>query len=804
MKDHARVLIVGGGVTGCGLAYHLAKLGLKDIVLVEKNELTAGATWHAAGHVMHYSASALLTRLQKETTDFLWQLEKDTGQSVGFHQTGAIRLITLPEQMTEFRRAVAKAPALGMDMEIVGPEEVKRHFPLISTEGLLGGVWTPGDGHADPSGITFAYAKGARSGGVEINQHTKVTALEWTGRDWKVTTDKGVIRAETVVNCAGMWAQELANMVGVTLPLIVFMHQHLVTEDHPAVKSLARELVLLRDPVGGFNCRQEGKGLLSGVYEHAPEFVFVDGIPPAFGKELMAPNYDRSADFIARAIKRVPALGEVGVKTVYNGPTSRTPDHQPLFGPVPGVPNYFVAAGYAAGIVQSGFTKYVAQWVAEGEPEIDLTELDVRRFGVHANRAFTFAVVHAGHAFSNLPNYPYGERGSGRPARTGPLYDRLAAAGAVFGVRNGWEVPYWFAPAGAERKEKLGFKRPNWFEPVGAEIRAALQGAGIADVSYLSKFDVSGPGAGRWLDGVFACRLPSADGSVAHGPMLTHKGGVASCMTIARLAADRFVLVGPGEHEARDADHLARALPGDRSVHVDNATGRLAALLLTGPNSGTIVAACAKADLTVSFAARGFPEGSVRRVGLGYAPAIVVRHDETGCGDWLVLAPAEFARALYDALKQAGAAHGIVDMGVRALDALRLEQGIGAISTDIDRAMTPQEAGIERMVDWGKGPFTGRDAARSRKPRRQLCLVAVESGQVDPFVHDTVYDGDKAVALVGTGGFGYRSQRSLALTALPADRATASRSLSVEIFGKRYPARPVPSAADRMQGAAAE
>ena len=452
MKTHARVLIIGGGVTGCGLAYHLTKLGWSDIVLVEKNELTAGATWHAAGHLMHYSNGAILTKLQKETTDLFPKLEQETGQPVGFHRSGAIRLISHPDQQIEYRRAVAKAELFGVEMEIVGPQRVKELFPLIDTRNLLGGVYTPGDGHVDPSMLTFAYAKGARTGGVEINTQCKVTGLDWHGDHWQVSTVKGTIRAEIIVNCAGMWAPELSAMLGVRLPLIVFMHQHMVTEDHPAVVALDRELVLIRDSINGFNCRQEGKGLLSGVYEHAPEFVFVDGIPPEFGKELMTPNLDRSADFIARAIERVPALGEVGIRMVYNGPTSRTPDHQPLLGPLPGVPNCFIAAGYAAGFVQAGFTRQVAQWIAEGEPDTDMTEFDARRFAPYGNREFAFRTVHAAHAFSNTPGYPHGERGAGRPARTSPLYDRLAAAGAIYGVRNGWEVPNFFT-AGADPAE---------------------------------------------------------------------------------------------------------------------------------------------------------------------------------------------------------------------------------------------------------------------------------------------------------------------------------------------------------------
>ncbi|MFI5015236.1 MAG: FAD-dependent oxidoreductase [Hyphomicrobiales bacterium] len=789
MKQQARALIIGGGVTGCGLAYHLTKLGWSEVVLVEKNELTAGATWHAAGHVMHYASSALLTRLQKETTDLLPLLERETGQNVGFHQTGAVRLITAPEQSIEFRRAVAKAAVLGVDMDIVSPEEVKRHFPLINTEGLIGGLYTPGDGHVDPSSLTYAYAKGARLGGVEINTHTKVESMKWRGDAWEVRTTKGAIRAEYVINCAGMWAPEIAAMVGIELPLIVFMHQHLVTDDHPAVAALHRELVLIRDPIGGFNCRQEGKGFLSGVYEHAPEFVFVDGIPPAFGRELMTPNFDRSADFIAHAIKRVPALGEVGVKMVYNGPTSRTPDHQPLFGPVPGVPNHFIAAGYAAGFVQAGFTKYVAQWIVGGEPELDLSELDVRRFGVHANREFTFAVVRAGHAFSNLPSYPYGERSAGRPARMSALYDRLDQAGAVFGVRNGWEVPNWFARGGAPRGEQLGFRRPSWFAAVGEECREAARVAGILDLSYAAKLEVSGPGAFAALDRAFACRLPEADGGVALGPMLTVHGGVATMMMIARLAADHFLLIGPGEHEARDLDDLHRRLPRDETVQLRNVSGHYALLLVTGPRAKELLAAAARSDLSVSFAETAFPEAQLHKMGLGNAPAIVIRRDETGCGDWLVLVSMDFARSLYDGLHRVGEAFGAIDIGLRAWDAMRLERGVPKIGIDIDRTLTAEEAGLGHLVAWDKGPFVGREAARACPARRRLVLLEVQSGDVDPYENDTVIANGRAIALVRTGGYGYRIGKSLAFVALPLELAVADDAFEVEIYGQRFPAR---------------
>ncbi|MCC7047438.1 MAG: GcvT family protein [Alphaproteobacteria bacterium] len=788
MKQQTRVVIIGGGVTGCGLAYHLTKLGWSDIAIVEKNELTAGATWHAAGHVMHFSSSELLMRLQKETTDLLPVLERETGQSVGFHRSGAIRLITQPTQMVEYRRVVAMADALGVDVDIISPAEAGRHFPLMKLDGLLGAAYTPGDGHVDPSSLTYAYAKGARMGGVEINTQTMVTGLTWRNREWEISTNKGSIRAEIVVNCAGMWAPELTAMVGVGLPLIVFMHQHLVTEDHPAVAALGKELALMRDPIGGFNCRQEGKSLLSGVYEHAPEFVFQDGIPPAFGKELMAPNFERSADFIARAIERVPALGEVGIKMVYNGPTSRTPDHQPLLGPLPGVRNYFIAAGYAAGFVQAGFTRQVAQWIVEGEPDTDMSDLDVRRFGAHATRGFTYSVVHAGHAFSNLPSYPYGERSAGRPARTSALHDRLASAGAVFGVRNGWEVPNWFARDGAEGKERLGFFRPNWFDTVGEECRRATAGVGILDLSYASKFEISGPGSMQALDWAFACRLPQSDGQAGFGPMLTANGGIATCMTIVRLSSDRFLLLGPGEFEARDIDDLWRRLPNDGSVRASNISGQYALLLVTGARAPDVLGECARADLYAGVDIKMLKDGAARRVALGFAPTLVIRQDLTGQGDWLVLVSMDFARSAYDSLYKAGASCGAINLGVRAWDALRLEQGIGTIGLDIDRTLTPTEAGLTHLINIDKGDFFGKKAMTARAAQRHLVKLTVESGAVDPYRNDLVSLNGRPAALVRTGGHGHLHRSSLAFVALPSRITPDSAAFDVEIFGKTYKA----------------
>ena len=666
-----------------------------------------------------------------------------------------------------------------MDMDIVSVDEARRHFPLMRAEGLRGALWTPGDGHVDPASVALAFARGARDRGVRIRIGTQVTGMRWTGAEWWLSTSQGEVRAEYVVNCAGMWAQEIANMVGVTLPLVVFMHQHLVTEDHPAVKALPRELALIRDPAGGFNCRQEGRGLLSGVYEHTPEFVFVDGIPPAFGKELMAPNYDRSADFIARAIERVPALGEVGVKMVYNGPTSRTPDHQPLFGPIPGLRNHFIAAGFAAGFVQAGFTKYLAQWIVDGEPELDLSELHAARFGVHADRAFAFDVVRAAHAFSNTPNYPHAERSAGRPAQTGPLYDRQAARRACFGVRAGVEVVNWYAPPGRAPSEQPRFGRPDWHEVVGEECAAITGAAGLMDLAHRYAFEVTGTDATTFLARALASPPPPV-GACAPGLLLTARGTVASLATVLRPSADRVLLIGPGERRTWDMDLLRRRVLDGERVALHDATGGLVRLLLAGPKAGAVIHRAAEADLrTPAVMAPGF----AGLLHLDYVPTVVARTGETGEAEWLLVAPAELARRLDEVLCRCGEPDGMRHVGLRALDALGLEAGQPVVGVDADRSMTPAQASVAHLLaDAGDGPPA--DVGRRR------VLMAVDAGAAtgtavaDPYRNDLVRFGDTAIGLVGSGGFGYRCGFGLAQAVLPVEYTAPGTRLSIEILGQ--------------------
>lgn len=777
MTTHARVAIIGGGIVGCGILYHLAKRGWTDTVLLEKTELTAGATWHAAGNLSHYSSSAFWTRVQKATTELYKTLATEMGHPIGFHEAGSIRLATVPDHMVEHRRAYAKARALGVDMELIGLKEIKDLFPFIELHDVLGGAFTPGCGSADPSSATYAMATLARQHGAKIRTNTKVIALEHlSSGEWRITTDKGEMTAEIVVNAAGMWAPEVAALVGLKLPFVIFLHQHLVTESSPKIAALTRELPTLRDPLGGFNVRQEGKGLLSGVYEHEPEFWGVDGIPPAFGREVLPPHWERSQDFVDRAIARVPLLGELGIKMVYNAPTSRTPDHAPLVGPVPGLRNFFMAAGFSAGIMQSGATGVIAEWIAEGETSLDPAPIDVRRYGPYATKEFTYAVVRVGHKFAGAIDYPFGERGSGRPGKTGPLYDRQKAKGALFGARNGWETPLWFAPKGVEPKETSRFGRPDWVRHVDAECRCVHEGAGLVDRTGRSVFELNGPDAAKALAALSAGVMPVSDGEARLMPFLTPKGGIAALLTVVRLSAERFRLMGPAEHEVRHFDWLWRNLPpGSSSLR--NLTETIGALLLAGPRAQAILEAVTGRSLSED----DFAWGIARDVDLGMARATALRFTAFGQDGWELQVPNPCLAPLYDALMKAGASHGLRDGGLRAQEALQLEAGFPREGLDFDTAMTVGEAGFERLVDGARGGFIGAEAAK--KAARRLVRLSVEPGEADPYLNDAVLDGENTVGLVASGWHG-RDGKGLAFASLPADSAARGRKLAVEILGK--------------------
>ena len=771
MTTHVRVAIIGGGIVGCGIQYHLAKLGWTDTLIVEKAELTAGCTWHAAGNLSHYASSAFWTRVQKWTTELYEQLAAECGHDVGFHRAGSIRLATLPEHLIENRRAWAKAQALGVEMHLIGPGEIKRLFPFVELHDVLGGAFTPGCGSADPSSVTFAMAERARALGAKISQGAKVTALSFTPNSgWRLETTAGPIVAEIVVNAAGMWAPEIMAMLGIDLPFVIFLHQHLVTEPSPLVAALTRRLPTLRDPLGGFNVRQEGMGLLSGVYEHEPAFWGENGVPPGFGREVFAPDWERSQDFLDNAVRRVPLLGQLGIKMVYNAPTSRTPDHNPLCGPVPGLRNFYLAAGFAAGIMQSATTRLVAQWIAEGEPEIDCATIDVKRYGPHATKGFTYAVVRAGHKFAGAIDYPHGERGAARPGKTSPLHAAHRAARAVFGARNGWEVPLWFAPPGVEAEDRAAFGAPAWWPHVRAEALAAHDGAAMFDATSFSKFALVGADACAALDRLSASAIPATDGAVAPLVFLTPQGRIAAWLLGARWTQDRYALFGPPEHEDRDFDWLWRNIPPGFDARLENGTNRDGALLLVGPGTPRLLDQSPEA-------------ASAHEIVAGGVRAMAVRGTAYGSEGFLVTAGFERLAALHGHFRAAG----VREIGLRALDALRLWNGVARRGLDIDSATTAGESALAARIAWQKRDYIGRDTAhgeRARGPARRLAWIEVSS-DIPPHQNDAVFDGDRAIGLVGSGSCAQETGRALAFASLPAALAAPGTPLAIEILGAR-------------------
>lgn len=796
MRQQSRVVVIGGGIAGCSLLYHLTRLGWTDATLVERGELTSGSTWHAAGLCTQYHSSLQLTRLLMRSIELYRSLEAETGQRVDFHQVGSIRLASVPDRLDEYRHAEARARILGLPFELLGRAEVGRLWPLASLDGILGAAYTPTDGYVDPSSVTQALARGARERGATILRRTRVLAIEpRRSGEWDVVTDAGTITAEIVVNAAGQWAPEIARMTGTDLPIVPLEHQYVVTEPIGALVSLEHELPVLRDPERSFYIRQEAGGLLCGPFEPNPLPWAIDGIPPDFGQQLLAPNLPQIEGVLAAAAERVPLFGEAGIRRVVNGPDGYTPDGRALLGPVPGLRNVHVLAGFSIfGIVFGGGAgACAAEWIVEGKPSIDLWEADVRRFGPHA-AATDYLVARARDVYEHeyAIHYPHEDRPAGRPLKQSAIHDRLTSKGAVFGARNGWERPLWFAPPGVEPVDRLTFRRPNWLEPVAAECRGVRERAGLLDQASFAKYEVRGPGATAFLDRLAANALPVADGRIVLSQFLDRSGGIECDLTITRLAPDHYYLVGAAATETHDLDWLERHSPDDGSVTIENVTPRFGVLTLAGPRSRDILARWTRADLSTA----AFPFLRARRIEVAGVPVLALRISYVGELGWELHYPTEYGRRLYDALVAAGEPEGIVDFGYRALESLRLEKGYRLWGADITPDYTPLEAGLERFVRFDKGDFIGRDALLAQRERgleRTLACLTIELGDAIPFGNEPVHAGAQIVGYLLAAAVGHTVGATIGLAYLPPSLAAPGTALEVEILGERQRAAVVPA-----------
>ena len=605
MIAEARVVVVGGGIAGVSTLYHLTRLGWSDVALVEANELTSGSTWHAAGLCTQFIQSYNLMQLLRTSVELYGALEEQTGLPVDFHQCGSVRIGTTRDRLHQFEHVGGIAENVGVSFEIVSPERALELFPLARPDGVLAAAYLPTDGHIDPTSLTNALAKGAVDRGATIVRHTRVTQLVRERGGWTVSTSAGDIRAEHVVIAAGQWSREVGRLVGVELPIVPLQHHYLMTDPLPEVESRAVELPVFRDPDNSFYVRQEGGGLIVGPFERNPLTWALDGIPEGFHGQLLPPNLEQVEDCLVAAAERIPRFGEVGIKTVINGPDGYTPDGRCLMGPIPGQPGLHVLAGFSIfGIVFGGGAgKYAAEWIVDGQPSDNMWELDVRRFGDYA-RSTSYVVQRASEVFEDeyKIHFPEEERPAGRPLKTDPLYDRLVAKGAVMGVRSGWERPLWFATSGSARDE-YSFGRGNWFDAVGEECRAVRGGIGVLDQTSFAKFVVSGEGAEALLDRLCANRLPTEVGRMALTQMCTLRGGVETDVTVALLEPGRYYVVSAAATETHDLAWIERHAPRDGSVRIDNVTPRDGVLTLAGPKSRELLARVSRDD----FSNQGFP-----------------------------------------------------------------------------------------------------------------------------------------------------------------------------------------------------
>ena len=796
MRSHARAVVIGGGIVGCSVLYHLAKLGWSDAVLVEKADLTHGSTWHAAGLLPLFNMSYAVGQLHKYSIDLYQRLEAETGQAVSFHQTGNLRLATNQARMDEYRKYCGTANTIGVPFEMIGPQEIAELWPLCETSGLVGALFHPHDGHVAPADVTQALAIGARAEGAEINRDTEVTAITGAANgEWTVRTTGGDIVCEVVVTATGAWAREVTAMVGLDLPAIPVEHQYLVTEEVPELQERKAaglpELPVLRESDASYYLREEREGLILGPYEIGAPAWAVDGVPAGFGPELLAPDMDRLQPHIEAAIARVPMLGRAGIKECVNGPIPYTPDGNPLIGPAYGLRNFYLCEGFSFGITAAGGAgKVLAEWIVEGEPSIDLLGVDARRFGAYANKRY--AALKNVEAYENVftIHYPDEERPAARPAKQSPCHERLAARGAVWGQRYGWERPNWFAPEGIRAHDECSFRRTNYFGPVGDECRAVRERAGLIDITSFAKFEVSGPGAHAALDRVVANALPEAVGRMKLAHALTRTGGVRSEFTITRLGPERFYLVSSGAAERYDHDFLVKSLAGD-GVRVDNVTASYGVLVVAGPDAREVLAPLTESDLSNA----AFPWLSAREITLGLAPLRALRVNFVGELGWELHHPIEYQNHLFDCLMAAGEALGLALVGMRAMDALRIEKSYRMWGLDLTREYSAWEAGLDRFVNLDKGEFAGREALLAQRrdgvPQRFVTLE-VDAEDADALGNEPVWQGARMVGRATSGAYGHTLRKSLALAYLEAPAAEPGAVLEIEILGTRRAATLIP------------
>ncbi len=835
MQSEARAVVIGGGVVGCSVLFHLARAGWSDVLLIERSELTSGSSWHAAGGFHTLNSDPNVAKLQAYTVSLYEELEKISGQSCGLHLVGGAMMADTPERMDFLRLAHAKGRCMGMETELITPSEAKAMYPLMDETNFVGGMWDPVEGHLDPSGTTHAYAKAARSLGARIELRNRVVELtQEPDGTWNVVTEKGTVKAEHVVNAGGLWAREVGRMVGLELPVLAMEHHYLLTEDMPEVIAFneehGRELSHIIDFKGEIYTRQEGKGVLLGTYEKACQPWSPVETPWEFGQELLAPNLDRISPSLEVGFKHFPAIENAGIKQIINGPFTFAPDGNPLVGPVQGLTNFWSACAVMAGFSQGGGVGLaLSNWMVEGDPGFDIFGMDVSRFGEWASLRYTNAKVRENYSKRFSIRFPNEELPAARPCQTTPLYDTMVHDNnAAMGDSWGLETPLWFAPKGTEPVDILSFHRSNDFEHVGNEVRAVRQSVGITEIANFAKYEITGPGAEGWLSHLMTNTMPRT-GRIVLTSMLNDSGKLIGDFTIAKADDDRFVMWGSSGAQIYHMRWFEQHLPDDGSARIHRFGQTLVGLSIAGPNSRKVLEKLTDDDVSKDT----FRFMDFREMAVGGAPCMVNRITFTGDLGYEIWMEPAYERLVYGAIKEAGAEFAIADFGMRALLSMRLEKNFPTWFAELRPIYGPFEASMERFVKLSKNDFIGREAAAREHDEgpalRRVSFVIdadtadvmadepvwakvgdtdygsvvkphgygasrfdLDGNEVERIENASIHDGDwRVVGWVTSGGYGHSVEASLAQAYVPAQLAERGEEglFEIEILGHRCAAR---------------
>ncbi len=790
MKSHYRVVVIGGGVVGASVLYHLAKFGWSDVCLIERSVLTAGSSWHAAGGVHALNADPNMAALQAYTIDLLSEIEKESGQSIGLHMTGGITVASAPARWEWLQAAYRIFQTIGIeDCHLMTPAEMKERCPIMDVSDTIGGLWADREGYVDTTGTVQAYAGAAKKRGAEVIEHNKVVELIAREGGWDVVTEKGTIQAEHVVNAAGLWAKQVGRMVGLELPVSPLEHHYLVTETIPEVAALDFEVPMTVDLEGFTYMRQDQQGVLVGIYEINHQHWNIDGAPWDYGIELIQEDFDRIENELTMAFNRYPVLQEVGVKNWVNGAFTFSPDGNPLVGPVRGLPNYWLACGVMAGFLQGGGVgKTLAEWMIHGETEADSWPMDIARYGAFAsNREYIRQTTGQFYSRRFVMTYPNEQLWAGRPLKKAPAYDAMTDNGAYWGESWGLETPIYFAPKGFEETPTL--KRSNAFEIVGEECRATRERVGILDITGFSRYRVTGPKAEAWLERVMAGRLPKA-GRARLSPMLAPSGRLKGDLTLLNWGDGTWWIMGSYYlrewHMRWFHDHL------EEGVQVEDISDQVVGFSISGPKSRELLASLTHED--VSHAALPFMGAKTMDVGL--IRARVARLSVTGELGYEINCQASEHITLYRTLKQAGEAVGAVDIGYNALLSLRLEKSFGIWNAEFMQAYTPGMTGMDRWIDWDKYDFIGKQAAQAERDegaQQRLVTLEVDSADADTSGYEPVWSNGSRVGFVTSGGYGHTIGKSLAMAFVERELAEPGTALTTHVVGVECPARVIPA-----------